>query len=240
MDRAIKDRLIRPDMGRNDFVSHAKKLKRAARERKLGGVQCALPAQKFGVILADPEWRFEPWSRTTGMDRAADNHYPTSALNVITGPSRPFTPPGAFRNGGGLLSPGRGSDRGVLVPPGTYGQLRSSKGRTEAHLFFDYGGKAPTAPVLPAKLPGSGLPASADRYFTASGTGAGAVTYRALAKPLAHGIGVIVVAVPLSDLESTLRHLLWVELVVSALVLRSDWGPSRGSWSAATCVPSRR
>jgi hypothetical protein len=35
------------------------------------------------VILADPPWRFEPWSRDTGMDRAADNHYPTSATEEI-------------------------------------------------------------------------------------------------------------------------------------------------------------
>ena len=63
---------------------NVKQGRRIQRERELGGMQCALPAQKFGVILADPEWRFEPWSRTTGMDRAADNHYPTSALNVIT------------------------------------------------------------------------------------------------------------------------------------------------------------
>ena len=138
---------------------------------------------------------------------------------TIPGGSRPFSSPGSFRNGGGLLTPGRGSDRGVLVPPGTYGQLRSTKGRTEAHLFFDYGGKAPTAPVIPSKLPGSGLPSGTDLYFSASGTGPGAVTYRALAKPLADGSGVIVVAVPLSDLDSTLRHLLWVELIVSALVL---------------------
>src|SRR5262249_46866246 len=33
--------------------------------------------------LADPEWRFEPWSRETGMDRAADNHYPTNCTEVI-------------------------------------------------------------------------------------------------------------------------------------------------------------
>lgn len=33
------------------------------------------PDKKYGVILADPEWRFEPWSRETGMDRPADNHY---------------------------------------------------------------------------------------------------------------------------------------------------------------------
>lgn len=60
-----------------------KKERRAVRERVLGGIQCALPQQKFGVILADPEWRFEPWSRDTGMDRAADNHYPTSCTEVI-------------------------------------------------------------------------------------------------------------------------------------------------------------
>jgi N6-adenosine-specific RNA methylase IME4 len=38
------------------------------------------------VILADPEWKHVPWS-PTGMDRAADNHYPTSPTEVIT--SRP-------------------------------------------------------------------------------------------------------------------------------------------------------
>jgi N6-adenosine-specific RNA methylase IME4 len=42
-----------------------------------------LPDKKYGLILSDDEWRFEPWSRETGMDRAADNHYPTSVLEVI-------------------------------------------------------------------------------------------------------------------------------------------------------------
>lgn len=56
---------------------------RAEREMELAAKHCALPDQKFGVILADPEWRFEPYSRETGMDRAADNHYPTSASHVI-------------------------------------------------------------------------------------------------------------------------------------------------------------
>lgn len=53
---------------------------RAAREAELATKQKALPERKYGVILADPEWRFEPYSRDTGMDRAADNHYPTSPL----------------------------------------------------------------------------------------------------------------------------------------------------------------
>ena len=45
------------------------------------------------------------------------------------------------------------------------------------------------------------------------------MNYRALAKPLLHGSGVIVVAVPLTDLESTLRQLQLIELIVSALLL---------------------
>jgi N6-adenosine-specific RNA methylase IME4 len=60
-----------------------KKEVRAVRESELGAKQAALPDAKFGVIVADPEWQFEPWSRQTGMDRAADNHYPTSILAVI-------------------------------------------------------------------------------------------------------------------------------------------------------------
>lgn len=60
-----------------------KKRERAKRERELAKKIKALPEQRFGVIYADPEWRFEPYSRKTGMDRAPDNHYPTSALDII-------------------------------------------------------------------------------------------------------------------------------------------------------------
>jgi hypothetical protein len=61
----------------------AKRENRATRERALGDKLTALPEQRFGVIVADPEWQFEPWSLETGMDRAAANHYPTSGLDVI-------------------------------------------------------------------------------------------------------------------------------------------------------------
>src|SRR5262249_51988152 len=60
-----------------------KAMARAKREMELGMEQHALPTKKYGVIVADPEWRFEPWSRETGMDRSADNHYPTSCTEVI-------------------------------------------------------------------------------------------------------------------------------------------------------------
>lgn len=56
---------------------------RTVREVELAAEQRALPDKRYGVILADPEWRFEVYSRDTGMDRAADNHYPTSATDAI-------------------------------------------------------------------------------------------------------------------------------------------------------------
>ena len=37
-----------------------------------------MPDQKFGVILEDYEWDFQVFSRETGMDRHAANHYPVS------------------------------------------------------------------------------------------------------------------------------------------------------------------
>jgi N6-adenosine-specific RNA methylase IME4 len=60
-----------------------KRERRMLREAELGERQKALPDKRYGVILADPPWRFEPYSRLTGMDRAADNHYPTSSLDEI-------------------------------------------------------------------------------------------------------------------------------------------------------------
>jgi N6-adenosine-specific RNA methylase IME4 len=60
-----------------------KRERRQAREADLAAKQLALPDRRFGVVLADPGWRWEPYCRETGMDRAADNHYPTSSLEEI-------------------------------------------------------------------------------------------------------------------------------------------------------------
>jgi N6-adenosine-specific RNA methylase IME4 len=46
-------------------------------------VSKATRAQRYGVILADPPWAFEPYSQLTGMDRAAANHYDTMATEDI-------------------------------------------------------------------------------------------------------------------------------------------------------------
>ena len=46
-----------------------KQAARAEREAELAAKQLALPDQELGVIYADPPWRFEVYSRDTGMDR---------------------------------------------------------------------------------------------------------------------------------------------------------------------------
>ncbi len=59
---------------------------RAERERALAEKirnSHTTTTKTYGVILADPPWRFQPYSRTTGMDRAADNHYPTLTVPEI-------------------------------------------------------------------------------------------------------------------------------------------------------------
>jgi N6-adenosine-specific RNA methylase IME4 len=66
----------------NAARTHTKQKARKAKEEKLGLAQIALPTKKYGVIVADPEWKFDVWSEK-GKDRAAENHYPVSALDEI-------------------------------------------------------------------------------------------------------------------------------------------------------------
>jgi len=65
-----------------------KQQRRAERERTMAkatvtAAAAALGTKLYGVLYVDPPWRFEPYSRATGMDRAADNHYPTMHLDAI-------------------------------------------------------------------------------------------------------------------------------------------------------------
>ena len=73
------------NLSANELRALVKQYRRATKEEQLGARQVsALPdGQRYGVIYADPPWRFEPWSRDSGMDRAADNHYPTLTLEAI-------------------------------------------------------------------------------------------------------------------------------------------------------------
>ncbi len=58
----------------------AKQQRRAEREATLAAATVKasqqLGAKLYGVLYIDPPGRQIVWSRTTGLDRAADNHYP--------------------------------------------------------------------------------------------------------------------------------------------------------------------
>ena len=87
---------------------------------------------------------------------------------------------------GGFLPTGRAPlPVACSVPPGTYGQLRSSSGKIEAHLFFSYGEKAPSAPGLPGRLAGvGGLRSFRPRPLSIEHGSGTPLPYRVLAKPL--------------------------------------------------------
>ncbi|MCS3692025.1 N6-adenosine-specific RNA methylase IME4 [Bradyrhizobium elkanii] len=83
MVESVRDRIASGERIGLNITTADKKERRAARERDLASRQAALPNKRYGVIYADPEWRFEVYNRDTGMDRAADNHYPTSSTEDI-------------------------------------------------------------------------------------------------------------------------------------------------------------
>lgn len=66
-----------------------KKANRMHREQELAEktitASLAANTKLYNVIYADPPWRFEVYSEETGMDRSAENHYPTMVLDDIKG-----------------------------------------------------------------------------------------------------------------------------------------------------------
>ena len=74
----IADGTINPDMERRDIALSIKQERRTERELELADKIMALPGELCGVTLEDLEWDFEVWSRETGMDRHAANHYLTA------------------------------------------------------------------------------------------------------------------------------------------------------------------
>jgi N6-adenosine-specific RNA methylase IME4 len=73
--------VIHPGMQRKDLKAAEKAEKidrRTVRERELGAKLQALQIKKYGAVLEDFEWDQEVWSRETGMDRHAANHYAVS------------------------------------------------------------------------------------------------------------------------------------------------------------------
>ncbi len=106
--------------------------------------------------------------------------------------------------------PGGGGPGEVFVPAGTYGERRDANGKVIGEpIRFDYGSQTTgKAPKLPAKLPVS-TPGHA--HLVTAGN------YRVLAA--ARGGAITVVALPLTDVNSTLHRLLAIEGLVAGGVL---------------------
>ncbi|MGO9342531.1 MAG: sensor histidine kinase [Acidimicrobiales bacterium] len=106
------------------------------------------------------------------------------------------------------------------VPAGTFGQLRAGNGQTYSAWFLLTSSTQPPPPVLPADPPVS--TSQNPVIFTA--VSSSGLTYRAIAEDVnpigpAFVPGVLVVAVPLTEVDQTLSRLLLVELLVSGGVL---------------------
>jgi N6-adenosine-specific RNA methylase IME4 len=57
--------------------------RRAEREARLGAYQAALPDRRYGVIYADPPWKWTAYSSETGLCTAPESHYTTMRPDEI-------------------------------------------------------------------------------------------------------------------------------------------------------------
>jgi two-component system OmpR family sensor kinase len=116
-------------------------------------------------------------------------------------------------SGGGDRGPHGGPPPGqVNLPPGTYGQRRSPSGKVLGQRVISYGEAAPPGPKLPASLP-------LDKYMTVSSVSSGGPRYRVYATRDSDDGNITVVAIPMRDVDQTLRRLMRVEAIVIAVVL---------------------
>jgi two-component system OmpR family sensor kinase len=99
------------------------------------------------------------------------------------------------------------------LPVGTYGERRDASGKTVGPaVIFRYGQNVTADPDLPDDIP-------TNRPFTVEGENGDTNHYRVLAQRDPIGTTTTVVAIPLGDVDQTLRRLLAVEGLVIAGVL---------------------
>ncbi len=83
-NRLVSGAAIIVDMAKAEDKKGRRDEKEAALAERIRAASANVGNGKlYGLILADPAWRFEPYSRETGMDRAPENHYPTMTLDKI-------------------------------------------------------------------------------------------------------------------------------------------------------------
>ena len=148
------------------------------------------------------------------VDQQARAAVPAVAHQLGTGANRAFPggmPPTAGYGADPDHDSGGPPGAGVILPPGTYGEIRSASGKVQDRVVLSYGEASSARPDIPDDL-------QDDHIVTVGAKGGGDTNYRVLAvdEPLG---GTTVVAVPLHDVDQTLHRLLLVEGLVIAGVL---------------------
>jgi two-component system, OmpR family, sensor kinase len=126
--------------------------------------------------------------------------------------------PGPFKgsHGGRPPAPGRGPT--TFQTSGTYGVLLSASGKVIKVHAFSYAQTAPSPPALPAKPPTSKFRSTRPRLFTVNSRSGSGLRYRAAAFSISGG-RILVIAVPLRDVDQTLSRLILIEALVGAGVI---------------------
>ena len=105
------------------------------------------------------------------------------------------------------------------LPPGTYGELRTSSGAVLNRISFSYSNQTQPVPELPTPLPGASAQTETPRLFVTHATGSSGTSFRVLVQSFPGLDRVLIVAEPLTETTQTLGRLLGLELVVFGLVL---------------------
>jgi signal transduction histidine kinase len=123
-----------------------------------------------------------------------------------------------FFPGGSRLAP-------ALLPPGTYGLLRGADGQIIGEpVTIGFLESGPAAPALPTRLPESRGSGGGPALFISEAAGDhSSFQYRVLAQPIqlqpSGERGTLIVAIPLTELSQTLRRLILIEGLVTAVVV---------------------
>lgn len=72
-----------PESGTQSSTFDRIKQKQQARREREAALALRTPEGKYGVIYADPPWKFQVYSEDTGQGRAAEAHYSTMAVEDI-------------------------------------------------------------------------------------------------------------------------------------------------------------
>jgi two-component system OmpR family sensor kinase len=117
-----------------------------------------------------------------------------------------------------LPRPRRGTGQAML-PPGTYGELRSSNGETLDSVTFSYDADDDSRPDLPDDFDELTDDGRNRALLTVDAEGGVHSRYRVLVTPIGLADADLIVAVPLTEVDETLARVMWIEIVVTLAAL---------------------